>query len=319
MKKSLALLLALSFGATSALAQSYPAKQIKFVVGFPAGSSIDVVSRIVLDDIRERTGATIVIDNKAGALGAIGLGELVKADADGYTLMPSSSATHSSGPYLSKALQKLDPQNSTAHVARLVQFNVAVVTHTAGRHKNAQSLIAAGKAKPDSLVYGYGSGTGQVGAAAFGKATGIQARPIPYKGQPPALTDLIGGQIDFVAADVGVLLPFLKAGTLTAITVLSDKRSTLLPDVPTAAELGYPGAVLVGWIGIDGPAKLPAEVTHWWSEQIKLTLATPKVQEKLSTIGMEPAPLAGDAFVKFVETQNGVWGKHVRAAGIQAE
>lgn len=92
MKKSLALLLALSFGATSALAQSYPAKQIKFVVGFPAGSSIDVVSRIVLDDIRERTGATIVIDNKAGALGAIGLGELVKADADGYTLMPSSSA-----------------------------------------------------------------------------------------------------------------------------------------------------------------------------------------------------------------------------------
>ena len=319
MKKLNALLATLLVASSGAFAQAYPAKPIRFVVGFPAGSSIDIVSRIVLDDIRERTGAAILVDNKAGALGSLGLAEVVKAAPDGYTLMPSSSATHSSGPYLSRALEKLQPQVATSHVARLVQFNIAVVTNSSGAYKSAEALVEAGRKKPDALTYGFGSGTGQVGGAAFSKASGIAARPIPYKGQPPAITDLLGGQVDFVAADLGVFLPFLKQGNLTAIAVLSDKRSSILPNVPTAAELGYAGAVLNGWIGVDGPAKLPAEVTTWWTQQVKTALATPKVQDKLKTVGMEPAPMFGNDFVKFVADQYGVWGKHVRDAGIQVE
>lgn len=302
-----------------AMADAYPSKPVRFVVGFPAGSSIDLVSRTVIEDIRERTGANIVIDNKAGALGSLGLSEVVRAAPDGYTLMPSSSATHSSGPYLSNALEKLKPQTATSPVGRLVQFNIAVATRSAGPLKSAKDLVATAKDKPESLTFGFGSGTGQVGGAAFGKAAGLSARPIPYKGQPPAITDLLGGQVDFVAADIGAFLPFFKQGTLTPIALLADKRSAVLPQVPTAAELGYPDVVLMGWIGVSGPAQLPEAVTQWWTGQIKTSMASPKVHEKLLGIGMEPAPMYGAEFSKFVADQYQVWGKHVLAAGLKAE
>ena len=306
--------------ATCALAQQpYPNKPIRFVVGFPAGSSIDVVSRIVLDDVRARTGATIVVENRPGALGALGIETVVRSAPDGYTLMPSSSATHSSGPHLSRALQKLEPVGGLTHIARMVRFDIAVVTASSGPYKNARSLVEAAKAKPDSLTYGYGSGTGQVGSAAFSHAAGIKVRPIPYKGQPAAVTDLLGGQVDFVSSDLGAVLGFLKQGNLTAIALLAERRSPLLPDVPTAREAGLNPVVLGGWIGIDGPAKLPSEVTAWWSEQLRITLAAQQVQDKLRTIGMESAPLAGEPFARFVETENERWGTHVRNAGIQPE
>jgi tripartite-type tricarboxylate transporter receptor subunit TctC len=307
------------FAAACAVAQPYPNKPIRFIIGFPAGSSIDVVSRIVLDDVRVRTGATLVIENRPGALGALGLEAVTRAAPDGYTLMPSSSATHSSGPNLSRALQKLEPVGGLTHVARVARFDIAVVIASSGPHKNAKGLIDAAKAKADGLTYGFGSGTGQVSSAAFSHAAGIKVRPIPYKGQPAAVTDLLGGQIDFVSSDLGAVLGFLKQGTLTAVALLAERRSPLLPDVPTAREAGLPPVVLGGWIGIDGPAKLPAEVTSWWSEQLRITLAAPPVQEKLRTIGMEPAPLAGADFVRFVETEQERWGTHVRNAGIQPE
>jgi tripartite-type tricarboxylate transporter receptor subunit TctC len=311
-----ACMLAASAGA---LAQAYPNKPIRYVIGYPAGSSIDVVSRIVLDDVRARTGSTIVIENRAGALGAIGIEAVARAAPDGYTLMPSSSATHSSGPHLSRALQKLEPVSSLSHVARMVRFDIAVVTSSAGPYKTAKALIDAGKAKPDALAYGYGSGTGQVSGAGFSHAAGIKARGIPYKGQPAAITDLLGGQVDFVASDLGAVLSFVKQGTLTAIALLADQRSSVLPNVPTAREVGLPNLGLVGWIGIDGPAKMPQEVTNWWAEQLKLSLASAAVQEKLRNIAMEPAGLYGDAFTQFVNTEYDRWGGYVRTAGIQPE
>lgn len=305
--------------AVSAVAQPYPNKPVRFVVGFPAGSSIDVVSRIVLEDVRVRTGATIVIENRAGALGALGMEVVIRAAPDGYTLMPSSSATHSSGVHLSRALQKLDPVSGLTHLGRTVRFDIAVVTATSGPHKNARALIDAAKARPDGLTFGYGSGTGQVGSAAFSSVAGVKVRSIPYKGQPAAVTDLLGGQIDFVSSDLGAVLAFLKQGSLTAVAILAERRSQLLPDVPTAREAGLPAVVLSGWIGIDGPARLSADVSAWWGEQLRLSLAVPQVQDKLRNIGMEPAPLAGEAFARFVDTEQERWGTQVRNAGIQPE
>lgn len=302
-----------------ATAQTYPAKPIRFVVGFPAGSSIDVVSRIVLDDLRARTGATIVIENRPGALGALGMEVVTRAEPDGYTLMPSSSATHSSGPHLSRAVQKLDPVSGLTHVARTVRFDVAVVTSAAGPYQNARALIEAAKAKPQALTYGFGSGTGQLGSAAFSHAAGIQVRPVPYKGQPAAVIDLIGGQIDFVSSDLGAVLAMLKQGKLSAVALLAERRSPMLPAVPTAQEAGLPAITLGGWIGIDGPAKLPPEVSAWWADKLRSTMAVPEVQEKLRAIGMEPALLSGENFVRFVQTEHERWGGHVRTAGIQAE
>ena len=310
---------ALLIVATGSGAQPYPAKAIRFVVGFPAGSSIDVVSRIVLDDLRARTGATIVIENRPGALGAIGMEVVTRAEPDGYTLMPSSSATHSSGPHLSRAVQKLDPVSGLTHVARTARFDVAVVTSAAGPYQNARALIEAARAKPEALTYGFGSGTGQVGSAAFSTAAGIQVRPVPYKGQPAAVIDLIGGQIDFVSSDLGAVLALLKQGKLAAVAVLAERRSPMLPAVPTAQEAGLPAITLGGWIGIDGPAKLPPEVSAWWADKLRATMAAPEVQEKLRATGMEPALLSGENFVRFVHTEHERWGAHVRTAGIQPE
>ena len=305
-----------SFGAS---AEEYPARPIRFMVGFPAGSSIDVVSRIVLDDIRARTNATIVVENHAGALGAPGVQLVEKADPDGYVLMPSSSATHSSGPRLLRALENLDPVGKLSHIGRLVTFDVAVVTNASGAYPDVKTLKAAAAGKPDALAYGYGSGTGQVSAAVFSQASGINARAIPYRGQPAAVSDLIGARIDFVASDLGAIMGFVQQGGLRPIAVMAEKRSSLLPDVPTTKELGIADAVITGWVGVDGPLNLPPAVAKWWAEQLQQSMASREVQEKLRRIGMDAAPLFGDAFVQYVRTEADRWGVYVKKAGIQAE
>jgi tripartite-type tricarboxylate transporter receptor subunit TctC len=322
MKTPLKLLLCawvLALSAMGACAQDYPSKPIRVVVGFPPGSSIDTVSRIVLDDVRARTGATIVVDNRPGALGAIGIDMVLRARPDGYTLMPSSSATHSSGPHLLLALQKLDPVGGLTHLDRLALFDIAVVTSSAGSYRSAKALVDAGAARPDGLTFGYGSGTGQVGGEVFSRAAGIKARGVPYKSQPAAVADMLGGQVDFVASDLGAVQAFVKQGTLTGVALLADRRSTVLPDIPTAREAGIDSVSLGGWIGIDGPAHLPREVSTWWAEQLRLSLAVPAVREKLLNIGFEPAPLSGEAFAKFVRDEQDRWGMFVRQAGIQPE
>ena len=312
--------IAAALGASSGVsAQAYPAKPIRFVIGFPAGSTIDNVSRMILDQIRARTGATIVVENKAGALGVIGLDAVVTAPADGYTLMPSSSATNSSGPHLSRAAQKYDAINGLTHLGRVVRFDIVVVSSAAQGFSTAKDLINEARSKPDTLAYGYGSGTGQVAAAAFSKSAGIQVRGVPYKGQPPAINDLLGGHVNFVAADLGAVLPHVRARTLVALALTSDKRSTIVPAVPTAKELGLPDLDLVGWIGVAGPANLPADVVQWWTTQLTAALAAPDVPDRLRNMGIEPDLLVGEPFQRFVRDQFDKWGKQVRDARIVPE
>lgn len=170
-----------------------PDRPIHFVIGFPAGSTIDSVSRVVLDDIRARTGAQIIIENKPGALGVLGVDAVARAAPDGYTMMPSSSATSSSAPHLSKAFQRHDAVKGFTQVVRLLRFDVAIVTRASGKYQDARQLIDAAKSRPDAVTSGYGSGTGQVVAAAFSRAAAAQVLSVSYKGQPAAVADLMGG------------------------------------------------------------------------------------------------------------------------------
>jgi tripartite-type tricarboxylate transporter receptor subunit TctC len=313
------LVVALALLPVAVLAQAYPERPVRFIVGFPPGSSIDVVSRIVLDDIRDRTGAVFVIENRPGALGAIGVLAVEKSAPDGYTLMPSSNATHSSGPHLLRALGDLEPAVHLSHVGRLVRFDIAIIASASGPYGSAKSLIDAARAQPNALTYGYGSGTGQVGAAAFSHAAHMQTRPISYKGQPAAISDLLAQRVDFVATDLGAVLAFVQQGSLRGIALMADKRSAIVPEIPTAAELGIGNAVLGGWIGVDAPPALPAPIRQWWVDQLQKSLASPAVQQKLHMIGMETAPLFGDEFKTFVDTEYRRWGEKAREAGIQAE
>lgn len=303
----------------AASADSYPSKPIKFVIGFPAGNGIDAASRIVIDDIRERTGAVIIVDNRPGALGAIGIQAVATAPADGYTLMPSSSATHSSGPNLLRALEALRPVENFTRVGLMTRFDVGVVVSAKSSITSVKDLVVEAAKRPEQLNYGYGSGTGQVAAAAFASSTGIKAEPIPYKGQPAAVADLLGGRVNFVASDLGTIMGFVQGGVLRPIALLSDQRSTILPDIPTMKELGYADASLIGWLGIDGPKGLPDDVKRWWKEQLTLSLAKPAVQSRLITVGMEASPMFGEDFSAFVTTQGQRWATEVKKAGIQME
>lgn len=298
----------------SVWAQPYPAKPIRFFVPFSAGSSIELMSRVILDDITKRTGTVFVVEPRPGALGQIGMDLVAKAAPDGYTLMPSSSATHSSGPQLSKMAMP-DPVNAFTHLTSITKFDLMVVVNAATGVKTPEQLVA--QAKTRKLSFGYGSATGQVASSAFARAAGMADQIIgaPYKGQPLAVTDLIGGHIDFVAADIPVVAPHIRSGKLNALGVMSDKRSALFPEVPTMSELGIK-LELIGWVGFSGPPGLPEEVRAWWTRQVGLSMADPGVQEKFKAMGLESLFVSGAAFQRFVSDQFQTWGRHIREAGI---
>lgn len=299
-------------------AQDYPAKTIRFVVPFPAGSGIDTMSRVMIEELRARTNAVIVIDHKPGALGQIGAEFTARAPADGYTVMISSSATHSSGPQLAKKVP-YDALNEFTHIARLALFDLALMLNPAQGFKTPQDLVAQAKRFPDKLTFGYGSGTAQVTAASFNRSTGIQVRGIPYKGQPLALTDLLGGQINFVMADLAVIMSHVKSGRLMAASVASSRRSALLPSVPTLAELGIRDVELSGWVGVSGPANMLSEPVNWWSRNLNLALRDKVFLEKLHAIGVEGEPNSVEEFNTLVRDQYRIWGTRIREAGIEPQ
>ena len=258
------------------------------------------------------------MEYKPGALGQIGTDFTAKAPPDGYTVMVSSSATHSSGAQLAKNLP-YDPIRDFTHIGRLSRFDVALVVSPQQGFKTAGDLVAQARRQPGKISYGYGSGTGRVVAAAFARAAGIDVLAVPYKGQPPALTDLMGGQITFVTADVAVIMPFVKSGRLDAIGIASSKRSALLPNVPTLTEVGIRDVELAGWAGISGPANMAREAVTWWSTQMNRVLASKEHIERLHGLSLEGEPNSIEEFNQFVRAQYQIWGQRIRDAGIPPE
>ncbi|MFN0160642.1 MAG: Bug family tripartite tricarboxylate transporter substrate binding protein [Burkholderiales bacterium] len=304
--------------ATPALAQDYPARPIRFVVPFPAGSGTDTISRLMLDEITRSTKASFVFEYKPGAIGTIGTDFAAKSAPDGYTMMVSSSATHSSGPSLVKNVP-YDPVKDFSHVARICGFDIAMVVNSQRGFKSVLDFVADAKKSPGKYNFGYGSGTAQVIAMSFARSAGVQVQGIAYKGQPPALTDLMGGQIQFVMADLAVAMTHIKSGRLEAIGLAAPRRSSLLPGVPTFTELGLREVELAGWVGVSGPAGLPREVVSWWSTQMNRALARREFLDRLAAISVEGEPNTVEEFNAHVRTQLQTWGQRIREAGIKPE
>lgn len=315
-----ALLVAIGMASTAApvLAQDYPARPIRFVVPFPAGSGIDSMSRLMLDEIARTSKANFIFEYKPGALGTIGADFAAKAAPDGYTMMVSSSATHSSGPSLVKSVP-YDPIKDFSHVARICGFDIAMVVSPQRGFRTALDFVAEAKKSPGKYNFGYGSGTAQVIAMSFARSAGVQLQGIAYKGQPPALTDLMGGQTHFVMADLAVIMPHVKAGKLEALGLAAARRSSILPAVPTFTELGLREVELPGWVGVSGPAGLPREVVSWWSTHMNRALARREFLDRLAGISVEGEPNTVEEFNAHVRTQLQVWGQRIRDAGIKPE
>jgi tripartite-type tricarboxylate transporter receptor subunit TctC len=311
----------LAFAAVAASAQAWPtAKPITIVVPFPPGGSTDMIARTLATGMPARLGgATVVVENRAGATGTIGAGQVARAPADGYTLLVASLGPFVIAPHLIKApydaLKDLDP------VSIAVQAPNVLAVPANSPHKSLADVIAYHKANPGKMSFasaGNGS-SDHLTAELFWQETKTTGVHVPYKGGAPALTDLLGGQVDATFMNINTGITHIKAGKLRALAITSNKRSPLLPDVPTMEELGYKGVTVTSWQAMAAPKGLPADIKAKLNAAIVASLNDPAVKTKLLDLGFEIVANTPEQFAAFQATEYARWKKVIDTGNIKAD
>jgi len=309
-------------GATAAVAAdaAYPTQPIKLIVPFPPGGGTDIVSRLILDKVREDTGWTFVADNKAGAGGNIGLDAVAKSKADGYTMGMGQTANLAINPTLYPRMP-YDAAKAFTPVALVAGQPVVLVVSSSSSFRTVADLVAAAKAKPGTLTMASaGNGTvGHLTGELFSKAAAIQVTHIPYKGAGPAATDLLGGQVDYYFATPQTVVPFIKAGKLRALAISSATRLPVLPDVPTVAESGYKGFDTSDWKMIVAPAGTPAAVVNRMNAQVQKALSKAAMIGQLQSEGSVPMAGTPQQAAQFLLREQKRWGDVVRGGNVKVD
>jgi tripartite-type tricarboxylate transporter receptor subunit TctC len=306
----------LAFTSTPCAAQAYPAKPITIVVGSSAGSTTDGLARAIAQEITAETRQPVIVDNKAGASGGLAAQAVARAAPDGYTLFITTNTTQAANPHLFKKLA-YDPVKDFAPVGALVKGYLLLVTHPNVKAGNVSELISTAKRQP--LTFGAGSSSARVAAELFQQMTHTQLTYVPYKANPPAIIDLVGGQIDMMIVDLTTSLPQVKAGKLKALGVSSPRRSPLVPDLPTVAESGLPGYEMSYWNAVYAPAGTPKPVLERINELMQKALAREGVRKFVEQNGMEPFTSTPAELASFQAAEYERWGKVIKTAGIQPE
>jgi tripartite-type tricarboxylate transporter receptor subunit TctC len=311
--------LVLSAATFSAEAQTWPTKPLRAIVPIAAGSVLDIVPRVVFEQLSAQVGQSIVVENRPGAGGTIGSSFVAKAAPDGYTVLVNSSA-HTIAPSRYANLG-YDPARDFAAVALLgVSPFVLVVPPTRG-FKTARDLVAAAKAKLGAFNFASpGVGTAShLSAERFRLSAGVQATHVPFKGGVEAMTEVMTGRIDFFFVALGAALPHIRDGKLTALAVNSATRSAALPDVPTIAESGFNNAECPTWLGLFLPAATPREIVDKLHQETVKALQEAKVREKLATLGVDPMVMTPKEFDAYVEKEIAADAALVKAIGLRPD
>ena len=320
--KLLTVLTAALIGASfvsSALGQAYPNKPVRIVVPFAAGSATDIVARLLADELRGAFDQTFIVDDKPGASARIGADAVAKAAPDGYTLLVTTNTSHSANPFLYKKLS-YDPIKDFAPIAGIMNIPVIVVVNPKLPVNNLKELIEYAKARPGKVSYGYGNSIGQVTGAAFAKAAGIDVIATPYKSSPQAMTDLMGEQIGYAVTDMAAGQALVTSGKLKALAVSTEKRSSLMPDLPTMSETpALAGFELIAWVAMFAPAGTPPEIVNRVSAEVRKALAKPEVKERIAGFAAETTPSTPEQLGVFVKNQLASWGRRIKDAGIEPE
>ena len=311
------LLLWIALFATSAFAQTYPARPVKLVVPFPAGSATDQIARVMGQQLQEALGQPFVVENKPGAQGSIAATEVARAAPDGYTIMVTTNTPQAANVSLFKKLN-YDPVKDFAPIARLGTISFMIMVRPDFPAKNFKEFLAHAKANPGKLSAGYGSAGSQVSQAMLRSMGKIDFIDVPYKGLPQAITDVLGGSIHFTFADLANALAQAKGGKLRGLAVTSQKRSPLAPDVPAIAE-ELPGYELIAWFALVAPANTPQPVVTRLHEVTVKALAKPDVADRFAKLGTDVAPLNPGELGAFIRSEIAKWAKMAKAAGIQPE
>lgn len=303
------------------LAQAaFPDKPIKIIVGFPPGGPLDTHARLLLDQLQKHLGQPVIIDYKPGAGGSIGANEVIKSPADGYTLLMANTGTMVINPFvytknIYQTLRDFTP------IARTAQQPLALVVNNDVPAKTFKEFVDYAKKNPGKVNYG-SAGNGGISHLVpemLKDAVGIQMVHVPYKGTAPAFTDLLGGQVQFMAESIPQVSQYLKAGKVRALAMTGKERNSAIPDVPTMAESGVKDFEVVGFYGVLAPAKLPADVTAKLTDAFRKTLANEEVRTRMVAQGADPAFLDSAQFAAFLKTETERWSAAVKKADVKLD
>lgn len=300
-------------------AQTYPAKPIKVIVGYAAGGAVDIVARTVGQSMSSGLGQAVVVENKPGAGTNIAVRAAIDAPPDGYTLMLAANALAANMALYQPA--PFDAERDLVPVSLVGRVPVVIAANPGLPFSSVAKLIDVARNKPGGLAFaspGNGS-TPHMALELFASAAGIQLQHIPYKGGSPAITDVIGGQLPLVAVNALEVLPHYKSGKLKVIAVLSQKRASIFPDVPTIAESGFPGFEASVWYGFVAPAATPKPVIVRLHAEVQKALQTPEVRERMAAVGGEVEPGSTEHFGALIRSERVRYAKLVRDANIKPD
>ncbi|WP_427183341.1 Bug family tripartite tricarboxylate transporter substrate binding protein [Bordetella bronchialis] len=297
---------------------AYPSKPVTIIVPFGAGGVADAIPRIVGQKLNEMWGVPVIIENRPGASGNLGMGQVARAAADGYTLGLAPAGNLTVNPLLYTNLN-FDTAQAFAPVTLLATSPNILVVNPSVPAKDFKSFVAYAKTRPGKLNFaspGAGSGAHLAGEL-LNQSAGLSTMHIPYNGMAPAVTDVVAGNVDMMFAGVSTVLPFIRGGKLDALAIAGPHRLPQLPDVPTVAESGYPGFDVTSWYGIVAPAKTPAAVLQKIQRDIATVLQDPAVRQKFADQGVEPASMSTQELAAMIQNESRKWADIVKTAGIK--
>ena len=301
-------------------ANAYPSKAIRLVVPYGPGGVSDIVGRVLAQKMSEVLGQSMVVDNRAGAGGMVGTGAVAKSAPDGYTIVLSSLSAYAIGPKMVKA-QPYDPVNDFTPIGS-VALTPTILTAGAGApFRSVRELVAYAKANPGTLNYG-SSGIGSVAhisAELLRASAGVDLTHVPYKTAAASYPDMIAGSLAMVFDALPSAIVHVRSGKALPVAMMSDRRSALLPEVPTFAEAGYPGVTLRLWVGLHGPAGLPGAIVQKLNDALARSLAAPDLRERFAAVGADPFPTPSREFAAMVRQDVESLARTMEAAGIKPE
>lgn len=301
-----------------AWAQAYPAKPVTFLVPFAAGSATDQLARALAQTVSEQTHQTVVVDNKAGASGMMATQAAARAPADGYTVLIATNTTHAANEHLFKKLP-YDPVKDFAPVTTLGRGGQVLVVNAGSPYKSVAELVAAARKSPGKLSFSSGSASSRVAGEMFRQLSGTELLHVPYKSNPQALTDLLGGQVDFMIPDTATGMPQVRSGKLRALGYSTRTRSPHFPDLPTLDEAGVTGYDMSYWFAAYVPAGTPAPVVARLNELLAAALKGAPAKAFFDNAGAEAWSGTPDELARFQAAETLKWGKVIKAAGIEPE